>query len=110
MFTFCDWCFDHFTIDNHTFYANTAYEKPTLLLSNGCDEKIDFKKENKIILPGLNCPVIIGNWKLIGDTLSVQVADPVGKLYNTHYFVHLTKRQLVLESDSLSIHCFNALY
>lgn len=96
-----DWCIASFSFENTYYKTNTNDTK--VWVSGMCKEKIKFKKDGEVRLPGFNTLPIYADWKLTDSQIEISNADTLGYIYNGIYTLQTSLQQITIQSEKTII-------
>lgn len=105
-----NWCLDYIIYQNQEYVPYTISDRIQISLINECSEKLDFDTTGHVHFPGFNSSRINGSWKLENNTISVSQLDTLDFLLERKYEYKINQKELILNSDSLTIYCSNLKY
>jgi hypothetical protein len=110
-----EWCLDHIVYSNQE-YRPATYEFKNDTGSHGviilqqdlwCDERIVFKQDGTVDIPGFNTPRIAGKWRFYGDSLYISNIDTLDDVFENNYHVVFENKLMVLKSDYTYLVCYD---
>lgn len=105
-----NWCVNYIIYQNQEYVPSTISDRVQLRLVGECFEKLDFQTNGNVQFPGFNSSRINGSWKLENNLISISQIDTLDFLLERQYEYEISQNELILNSDSLKIYCFNLKY
>jgi len=103
------WCVDYIVYQNQEYLPYTISEKTQIRFLGECSEKLDFDTKGNVHFPGFNSSRINGNWKLENNLIKISQIDTLNFLLERKYEYKINRKELILNSDSLTIYCSNLI-
>lgn len=99
------WCLNRVTYKGEDFTPNTV-DQIRLSGWNYCEERITFRTNGTITLPGFNSSTIWGQWKLVNDSVQISETDTFGFVYHGLYDIDFSRMRLTLTSEQTTLYCY----
>lgn len=103
--TNASWCLGHINyIDKD--YAPKTIDTSRIKFTYGCEERIRFREDNTISIPGFNTFRIYGKWMLNNNKLIIYEMDTLQHTFEGTYSIETGNFELNLLSENTKIYCY----
>lgn len=110
-----DWCLDHIVYSNEEYLPKTIKRNPGIGITytpyfydiRNCQEKIVFRQDGSLNLPGFNTPRLNGNWEFDGDSLTISNVDSLDFVFDYKYNIEFYNGLMILVSDYTHVVCYD---
>jgi len=104
------WCVDFVEYENKVYKPETMQEVLSLNFLGVCEEYIELSEDYSLRAPGFKTPKIRARWRLIkDDSLIFFNANKLNYIYDGTYHIHFKNNQLILKSETATLHCHQNL-
>jgi hypothetical protein len=100
------WCVSHINFKDKD-YIPVTIDTARVKFIYGCEEKIHFRKDNTISIPGFNTFRAYGKWQLNQDQLRIYDLDTLQHIFEGNYKIETGNFELTLHSENTTIYCYN---